>query len=491
MQQTLSESPAYQEYVSSRVKRPTLMKRPQFLFIIALVVLDIASVWLAYYGAYGLLWRSLDNPTLQLSPFWEETWLLPAVLTIILIISFFTQRMYQRRRPTSHLDELFKIVIFTLFATLLTVAVLELSIRLDYHRWLLLYGTVLTVAFLAVTRTLHAQIQWQAQARGVGDDRVLIIGGGEIGQMIYRKIIQNPQLGYQVIGFVDHEKNYRLHASSETPILGTLLDIPRIIDKYVVDEVIIGLPESNHQEIVNIISLCEREKVGIRVFPDVFQIMASEVGIGDLGGLPLLTIRDVALQGWKLTLKRSMDVVLTLIALVLTSPLMLLTAILIKLDSPGPVFFTQERMGLDARPFKILKFRSMRQDAEAHGPGWTVEDDPRRTKLGTTLRRFSIDELPQLVNVLIGDMSLVGPRPERPVYVEQFRQSIPRYMDRHREKAGITGWAQVNGLRGDTSIAERTKYDLWYIENWSLALDFKILIRTAIQWILGTNQNAY
>ena len=148
-------------------------------------------------------------------------------------------------------------------------------------------------------------------------------------------------------------------------------------------------------------------------------------------------------------------------------------------------------MGLDAKPFGMIKFRSMRPNAEDEGPGWTVEDDPRRTKLGTIMRRFNIDELPQFVNVLLGDMSLVGPRPERPVYVEQFRQSIPRYMDRHREKAGLTGWAQVNGLRGDTSIVERTKYDLWYIENWSLGLDIKILIRTLVQMILGTNRNAY
>jgi lipopolysaccharide/colanic/teichoic acid biosynthesis glycosyltransferase len=148
-------------------------------------------------------------------------------------------------------------------------------------------------------------------------------------------------------------------------------------------------------------------------------------------------------------------------------------------------------MGLDAKPFKMIKFRSMRPDAEANGPGWTTADDPRRTKLGTFMRRFNIDELPQLINVLMGDMSMVGPRPERPVYVEQFRQSIPRYMDRHREKAGITGWAQVNGLRGDTSIVERTKYDLWYIENWSLALDFKIILRTIVQTLAGSNQNAY
>jgi exopolysaccharide biosynthesis polyprenyl glycosylphosphotransferase len=204
----------------------------------------------------------------------------------------------------------------------------------------------------------------------------------------------------------------------------------------------------------------------------------------------LLTVRDVALRGWRFTLKRMVDIVGSVIGLILLSPLMLLTALLIKLESRGPAFYAQERMGLDAKPFSCLKFRSMRQDAEAQtGPVWATKDDPRRTRLGILLRRFSIDELPQFINILLGHMSLVGPRPERPVFVEQFRRSIPRYMDRHREKAGLTGWAQVNGLRGDTSISERTKYDLWYIENWSLWLDFKIILRTVFNWVF--EKNAY
>ena len=191
-----------------------------------------------------------------------------------------------------------------------------------------------------------------------------------------------------------------------------------------------------------------------------------------------------------MALKRTVDVVGASLTLLFISPVMMLTALLIKLESPGPVFYVQERMGLDAKPFPMLKFRSMRADAETNGPGWTVKNDPRRTRFGAIIRRISLDELPQFINVLVGDMSLVGPRPERPVYVEQFRQRIPRYMDRHREKAGLTGWAQVNGLRGDTSVVERTKYDVWYIENWSLALDFKIMIQTVLN-AARRNNNAY
>jgi exopolysaccharide biosynthesis polyprenyl glycosylphosphotransferase len=488
MQQSLTETSSYPEYRIRRGHRPVLMKRAQFLFVLALLALDLAATWLSFYIGYTILDA---NPDVVIGPFWEF-WPLPTVFVTVLVAVFFSQRMYQRRRPVSHLDEFFRIVFYNLFAMLISVAILTLGLPdFVYHRPFVLLGTGINIFVMTLLRAIHAQVQWLAQARGVGDDRVLVIGTGEVGQMLMQKILQNRKLGYHVMGFIDSGKNVRRQKVMGVPVLGTLVDIPAIIERFSIDEVVIGLPESSHQDLVGIISLCEREKVGIRVFPDVFQIMASEVGIGDLGGLPLLTMRDVALQGWKLTLKRGLDLVLSAIALVLMSPFLLLAALLVKLDSPGPIFYIQERMGLDARPFKMIKFRSMRMDAENEGPGWTTPDDPRRTKLGSLLRRFNIDELPQLINVLIGDMSLVGPRPERPVYVEQFRQSIPRYMDRHREKAGITGWAQVNGLRGDTSIIERTKYDLWYIENWSLALDLKILIRTVVQWIFGTNRNAY
>ncbi|MGD2077207.1 MAG: exopolysaccharide biosynthesis polyprenyl glycosylphosphotransferase, partial [Chloroflexota bacterium] len=222
-------------------------------------------------------------------------------------------------------------------------------------------------------------------------------------------------------------------------------------------------------------------RVSIKVFPDIFQFVASEADIDDLGGLPLLSIRNYAMRGYLLIFKRLMDLIGAVVGLIIFSPLMVLTALAIKLESPGPVFFIQERMGLDGKPFLMVKFRSMREDAESQGPGWTTDNDPRRTKLGAFLRRIEMDEMPQFINVLLGEMSLVGPRPEQPYYVNLFKQSVPRYMERHREKAGMTGWAQVNGLRGDTSIVERTKYDLWYTENWSVLLDIKIVLRTLWQ----------
>jgi exopolysaccharide biosynthesis polyprenyl glycosylphosphotransferase len=464
----------------------------QVVFVLTLALTDVAMVGLALFLAYWMRrYIPWPNEAQGMGSFSDYAGVVLVQIVSVLGVFAFS-RLYRLTRGPSRIDEFYSIFAFTTVGTLMGVALASLlfknsPLELDYSRGMILYGWGLTIVFVTFGRVVHAQVRARLRRQGWGRDRVLIVGTGDVGRMIFQKIQSNPGLGYEVAGFVttDGENGTPLAA----PVLGQASELATIIDDYQVDEVIIALPEATHQEILMLISECERGKVTIKVFPDVFQIMASQVSIGDLGGLPLLTVRDIALRGWRLTAKRLMDVIGAACVLILISPLMVLMAVLIKLDSRGPVFYAQERMGLDARLFRMLKFRSMRQDAEAHGPGWTVEGDPRVTRLGRIIRRINVDELPQLINVLMGEMSLVGPRPERPVYVNQFRRSIPRYMDRHWEKAGMTGWAQVNGLRGDTSIVERTKYDLWYIENWSLLLDVKILIRTFFN--LVTLPNAY
>jgi Undecaprenyl-phosphate glucose phosphotransferase len=461
------------------------MKRSRLLFSVSLAAVDLGMATLAFWLAYRL---RLVTDHSSIDTFSKYVPMLFIQVLSIFTVLFFS-RMYHRKRALSHMDEFYAVVGTVSVATVTSIAFISFIFKntLDYHRLMMVYAWLLSIALITMGRIIHARIQWWLQGKGIGEEKVLIVGTGEVGQMILQKINHSPGLGYKVSGFVD--MNGGPPSVLDTPVLGKADQIPVIIEKEGIAEVIIALPEATHEDIVTLISMCERGKVGIKVFPDVFQIMAKEVSIGDLGGLPLLTVRDIALRGWKLTLKRGIDIVVSAVSLVILSPLMLITAALIKLDSPGPVFFVQERMGMDAKPFLIYKFRSMRQDAEAHGPGWTKPNDPRRTRLGTIMRRLNIDEFPQLINVLLGDMSMVGPRPEQPAYVEQFRRNIPRYMDRHREKAGITGWAQVNGMRGDTSIAERTKYDLWYIENWSVFLDLRILVRTVFR-AFG-DRNAY
>jgi Undecaprenyl-phosphate glucose phosphotransferase len=453
------------------------MKRARVLYGLSLLAVDFTMSILAFFVAYLLRRWTLDK---DIGPF-ADYLALASIQAVSTVLVFFFYKFYHRRRAALLLDEIYRLVGAVSVATLITVAFITFALRdqLEFQRGMMLLAWAAELVTITTGRAVHGRIHRWLQRRGVGAERVLIVGTGEVGRMILQKMQQTPGLGYQVVGFAD-TNGLGTDRVMGLPVLGHIESLPRVIEEKDIEEVIIGLPEATHQELVGIISQCEREKVSIRVFPDVFQIMASEVTISDLAGLPLLTIRDVALRGWKLTLKRIVDILFSSAFLITVSPVMLLTAILIKLDSHGPVFFVQERMGLDAKPFKMLKFRSMRVDAERLG-NWTTKDDPRRTRIGSFLRKTSIDELPQFINVLMGDMSLVGPRPEQPSYVEQFRQSIPRYMERHREKAGITGWAQINGLRGDTSIAERTKYDLWYIENWSLWLDFKILIRTGLK----------
>jgi len=470
--------------------------RVKALFAAMLVSSDalmaMAGFVLGYYIRREVNW---PNPAQNVAPLRSYTGMI-AIQVASIVIVFFFYRLYHQKRAVSRVDEFYAVFGAVSIGTMMSVAITALSLKnsvleLDFSRAMIVYTWILTIGLVMVGRLIHSWLQGRARASGWGRDRALIVGTGDVAQMILQKIHWSPWLAYEVVGLVSKNGNGNHPPESilGVPVLGGTDDIPRLIDEHHINEVIIALPEASHQETLGIIALCDRSTISVKVFPDVFQFIAGQVGIDDLGGLPLLSVRDVAMRGWKLALKRLVDIVGSIALLVVLSPFMLLMAILIKLESPGPVFYVQERMGLDARPFPMLKFRSMRQDAERDGPGWTKPNDPRRTRLGALMRRLNIDELPQFINVLTGDMSLVGPRAERPVYVEQFKKSIPRYMDRHREKAGLTGWAQVNGLRGDTSISERTKYDLWYIENWSLLLDFKILIRTVFQ-VFG-ERNAY
>ncbi|PJF43049.1 MAG: undecaprenyl-phosphate glucose phosphotransferase [Candidatus Thermofonsia Clade 1 bacterium] len=358
----------------------------------------------------------------------------------------------------------------------------------DYPRQMILYTWLFTLIAVTLGRELHRQITVRLRKVGVARDRALIVGSGEAAQSIIQHIQNNPQLGYRIVGVVNGQAEKHV---AEMPVIGTTSDLSELIDLYHIDEVIIAQPELQRQELVSLVASCQRGQVSIKIYPDLFSYMAGGMSVDDLGGLPLLSVRDIALRGWKLSLKRGLDIFGAAIGLIFLSPFMLLTALLIKRESPGPVFFVQERMGLDGRPFPMLKFRSMRVDAEKNGPGWTKENDPRVTRIGRWMRRNNWDEIPNLINVLLGHMSLVGPRPEQPHFVQQFRERIPRYMERHREKAGVTGWAQVNGLRGDTSIEERLKYDLWYVENWSFWLDVKIILRTIVQTLTGRSKNAY
>ncbi|MCL7452301.1 MAG: undecaprenyl-phosphate glucose phosphotransferase [Anaerolineae bacterium] len=458
-----------------------MKRRADAVFGLALLLNDLVMVGLAFYVAYWLRQTIPVPPPVNIGSFGDYVGMLFIQMLTMTTLYFFS-RLYDVKRSMPRLDEFYRIFAATSIGTVMTIAFTTFlfknsALELDFPRVMVIYAWLLTVVLVTLSRSFLVLARNLLRRRGAWTDRLLIVGTGDVGRMILQKVRQMPRLGYSVVGFVDGDAS----AGEEimgVPVLGGVDDIPAIIKDHEVEEVIIGLPELSHHEVLAIISRCERGQVGIKIFPDLFQIIATELSIGDLGGLPLLTVRDVALRGWKLTLKRYVDIVGSAVGLVILSPFLMLVSLAIKLDSPGPVLYAQERMGLDAKPFWCLKFRSMRIDAERNGPGWTTEDDPRVTRLGKFIRRFSIDELPQLINVLVGDMSLVGPRPERPVYVEQFRRSIPRYMDRHREKAGMTGWAQVNGLRGDTSIAERTKYDVWYTENWSLWLDFKIILRT-------------
>jgi Undecaprenyl-phosphate glucose phosphotransferase len=351
---------------------------------------------------------------------------------------------------------------------------------------MLLFSVLTTAAILAMRRASWTAIRW-LRSRGYNQTHALVVGTGRVARQIHRALRHASWMGIKAIGFVEDRPN---RWSGDLDILGTFADLPALVAQYQVSHVFIALPLRRSDDARRAFGLLSQTLVEVHLVADVPHLAGLSLTTTNVDGLPVIGLRESPHFGLNVVVKRAMDVALSAAALVLLAPVMLVIAALVKLTSPGPVFYRQERCGLNGESFQMLKFRSMRVDAEKEtGAVWATKDDDRRTAVGTFLRETSLDELPQFLNVLKGDMSLVGPRPERPVFIQQFKRTIPGYMARHAVKAGITGWAQVHGWRGNTSLRKRVQYDLYYITHWTPWLDLRILWMTLFRGLV--HRNAY
>ncbi|MBN1355177.1 undecaprenyl-phosphate glucose phosphotransferase [bacterium] len=408
-----------------------------------------------------------------------------AAIAILWPVIFRINRMYKTKRGLPVFDLVLSVIssvtISTTFLLVLTFFMRSVKgeTTVTYSRALILTFWILDIFYILLFRLIIYAISRHLRKKGYNQRHILIAGAGELGQLFLNKIHQNPELGLRVVGFVDDDLEKQWTTIDDVSVLGTIDDVPELIRKHGIEQVYTALPLSAHRRIYHLLSQIQNECIDIKLIPDILQYITLRAGFQNMDGVPIINLTETPLSGSSLIIKRVMDLFLATLFLILFSPLMILIALMVKFTSPGPVLYRQKRMGMDLKSFDIYKFRSMVMNSDGeNGTGWTIPNDPRITRVGRILRTVNLDELPQLFNVLKGDMSLVGPRPEQPAFVEEFRARYPRYMIRHKVKSGMTGWAQVNGYRGDTSIKKRLEYDMYYIENWSLALDMKILIRT-------------
>ncbi len=401
---------------------------------------------------------------------------LAAVYTLIQLFTYAAFGLYQSFRQKRLQSELLRLLQATVLDTVALQSLLFLSWGIHYSRVVLIAAFLFSLVALSAKRVLLRKLLRHLRQKGYNLKHVIVVGGGVLAQKYLRVIRTDLELGYSALGYIaDQDENIALSW------LGRIEELTALLDLHRPDEVIAAMEGRDLSKTQEVIEACESAGVRLSIIPFYAEYMPSNPQFDDLNGIPMLNIRHIPLDNWfNAFCKRSMDVIGSASLLLLCSPVMLVCAVGVKLSSPGPVIFKQERIGKDKRPFYMYKFRSMRVN-DAQDTAWSKKTDDRRTPFGAFMRKCSLDELPQFWNVLRGEMSLVGPRPELPHYVEQFRNEVPLYMVKHQVRPGITGWAQVNGYRGDTSIKQRIEYDVYYIENWSLGFDFQILFRTVFR----------
>ena len=464
-----------------------MFKRHHQLFTALRVLLDVAIVALAFAGAYSLRFGSPRTWPYPELPDASATLIVFALALVLWPLSLRAVGLYRPQRQRSGVDEVFSVFKAMLLAGLLLVAATYFFREERYSRGMLLLFTGLAFGGVGATRLIFKEVLQELRKRGYNLRYVLVLGAGRLARQVLEQIEAHRELGFRPVGCLSLTRKRLGGSVAGSEVIGTLHDLRRILRERSVDQVLVALPSRAAHRLPRIMEICADTTVDVKLVPDVYQYATLFGGLEEFGGLPVVNLQSTGVLGINAVVKRIFDLVFSSLLLVLAAPLLTMLALLVKLSSRGPVLFRQERVGLDGKPFPMLKLRTMRPDAEQHGPQFTAAADARTTLVGRALRRVSLDELPQLWNVLVGDMSLVGPRPEQPVFIESFRRRIPRYQLRHMVKSGMTGWAQIHGLRGNTSIQKRVEYDLYYIEHWSLLLDLKILARTIAFGFLSRN----
>jgi Undecaprenyl-phosphate glucose phosphotransferase len=407
-----------------------------------------------------------------------------------LMLSYKGVGLYQSFRNSARFGDLK--YIFSGFMYFIFPAWCVSTLNMDWNvsPWFVLTFMGVTLSFLIITRFIERLILKKMRSKGYNQRHLLVIGAGRLAQDLVNRIQRCRWMGFQVVGYLDDDKSLNGKSFFNASVLGVIDDLEDILKHKKIDQVYCTLPFDQMDKAMKVSKILEKTTADFRIVPDMVNLYTLNTSLFEIDGLPVLGVRESPLQGFNIIQKRLFDIVFSLLALTLLSPLFLILMILTKLTSKGSVFFAQQRMGLDNRPFKIYKFRSMRADAEEQtGPIWANRGDDRVTWLGAFMRKTSLDELPQFFNVLLGHMSVVGPRPERPEFISDFKDEIPRYMLRHKTKTGMTGWAQVNGWRGSTSLKKRIQYDLYYIENWSIWFDIRIVWDTVMKGFF--HKNAY
>jgi len=467
-----------------------LLKKYNQVFISFLFFSDLIAIVLSWLLAYLLRFEVGVIEVSKGVPSWSQHLPLLVILLLVCSVVFYLVGLYRPKRLSTIQKELSEIIKALTLSLLFFVFLTYFFKEYRYSRLTILYFWILSILLVGSMRFFSRNLLRAFRRREYNLRYILIIGEGELGQKLLRSFDVHSELGVKAVGFLSDSEEKVGQIINGLRVIGTFEDLHEVLKLQKIDQVYIAIPFHQHEKIKYILTSLKNELVDIKVVSDLYDFIRLRGGVDDLDGLPIINIQDTPLHGWGKIGKRMLDMITAFTGILILSPFMLIIGLAIKTTSHGPIFYKQKRMGLDGEIFEMLKFRSMVEDAEKEtGSVWAHSDDPRRTPIGKILRRTSLDELPQLFNVLLGEMSLVGPRPERPELIDQFKDKIPKYMLRHKIKAGMTGWAQVNGLRGNTSLEKRIEHDLYYIENWSISFDFHILFLTIFKGLV--NKNAY